>query len=104
LARRRAKFDMIILDAPKFSRTKGGRAFHVEKDFEELIAAALEIAERYSKILLSTNCETLSEASLGRIAQYALKSSRRKRAFPRQPPAAEFPPGTGAKTAWLTLH
>jgi len=104
LARRRAKFDMIILDPPTFSRTKGGRAFHVEKDFEELIAAALEIAERDSKILLSTNCETLSEAALERMAQYALKLSRRSGAFHRQPPAADFPPGTGAKTAWLTLH
>ena len=104
LARRRAKFDMIILDPPTFSRTKGGRAFHVEKDIEELIAAALEIAERDSKILLSTNCETLSEAALERMAQYALKLSRRSGAFHRQPPAADFPPGTGAKTAWLTLH
>ncbi len=39
MARRSEKFDMIILDPPTFSRIKGGPAFHVEKDFEELIAA-----------------------------------------------------------------
>src|SRR5437588_11061625 len=36
LARRGEKFDMIILDPPTFSRTKGGEAFHVESDLEEL--------------------------------------------------------------------
>jgi 23S rRNA (cytosine1962-C5)-methyltransferase len=104
LGRRGEKFDMIILDPPTFSRTKGGAAFHVEKDFEELIAAALEIADRDSKILLSTNCETLSEAALERMGRYALKLSRRTGAFHRQPPPADFPPGAGAKTIWLSLH
>jgi 23S rRNA (cytosine1962-C5)-methyltransferase len=104
LARRGEKFDMIILDPPTFSRTKGGAAFHVEKDFEELIAAALEIADRESKILLSTNCETLHEQALERMARYALKLSRRSGAFHRQPPPVDFPPGSAAKTIWLTLN
>lgn len=104
LARRGEKFDMIILDPPTFSRTKGGKAFHVEKDFEDLIAAALEIADRDSRILLSTNCETLGEAPLERMARYALKLSQRSGAFHRQPLPADFPPGTVAKTIWLTLH
>ena len=104
LARRGTKFDMIILDPPTFSRTKGGAAFHVEKGFEELIASALEVADRLSKILLSTNCETLNEAALERMARYALKVSRRHGTFHRQPFPGDFPPGTAAKTAWLTLH
>jgi 23S rRNA (cytosine1962-C5)-methyltransferase len=104
LARRDEKFDMIVLDPPTFSRTKGGAAFHVEKDFEELIVAALEIADRESKILLSTNCETLHEQALERMARYALKLSRRSGAFHRQPPPVDFPPGSAAKTIWLTLN
>jgi 23S rRNA (cytosine1962-C5)-methyltransferase len=104
LARRGEKFDMIILDPPTFSRTKGGAAFHVEKDFEELIASALELADRNGKILLSTNCETLDEPALERMARYAMKLSRRTGAFHRQPPPADFPPGAAAKTIWLTLH
>jgi len=102
--RRGEKFDMIILDPPTFSRTKGGKAFHVEKDFEELIANALEVAEHDAKILLSTNCETLDEPALERMARYCLKLSRRTGAFHRQPSPADFPPGTAAKTLWLTLH
>ena len=103
-ARRGEKFDMVILDPPTFSRTKGGKAFHVEKDFEELIAKSLELAERGAHVLLSTNCETLSEQALDRMARYALKLSRRSGNFHRQPPPADFPIGTAAKTVWLTLH
>jgi 23S rRNA (cytosine1962-C5)-methyltransferase len=104
LARRGDKFDMIILDPPTFSRTKGSAAFHVEKDFEELIAAAVEIADRDARILLSTNCETLDEQALERMARYCLKLSRRSGTLPRQPSPADFPPGAGASTTWLTLR
>ena len=104
LARRVEKFDMIILDPPTFSRTKGGAAFHVEKNFEDLIAAALEVADRAARILLSTNCETLNEQALERMARYCLKLSRRAGSFDRQPSPADFPPGTATKAIWLTLH
>jgi 23S rRNA (cytosine1962-C5)-methyltransferase len=104
LSQRNQKFDMIILDPPTFSRTKGGAAFHVEKDFEELIAVALEVADRGARILLSTNCETLTEQGLERMARYSLKLSRSSGAFHRQPPAADFPPGAAARSIWLTLH
>jgi 23S rRNA (cytosine1962-C5)-methyltransferase len=104
LARRGEKFDMIILDPPTFSRTKGGAAFHVEKDFEELIAAAVEIATTGAKILISTNCETLTEQALERMARYALKLSRRSGEFHRQPMPADFPLGAAAKMVWLSLH
>ena len=104
LARDGEKFEMIILDPPTFSRTKGGAAFHVEKDFEELIVAALELIERNARILLSTNCETLNEQALERMARYCLKLSRRAGSLDRQPPLVDFPPGIGASTIWLTLH
>jgi 23S rRNA (cytosine1962-C5)-methyltransferase len=104
LARRGQKFDMIILDPPTFSRTKGGDAFHVESDFEELIVSALELIERGGRILLATNCETLNEQALERFSRYCLKLSRRSGALHRQPPPVDFPPGTGAATIWLTLR
>jgi 23S rRNA (cytosine1962-C5)-methyltransferase len=104
LARRGEKFDTVILDPPTFSRTKRGEAFHVEKDFEELIVAALEVAERDARILLSTNCETLNEQALEQMARYCLKLSRRAGTFHRQPPAVDFPRGFGASTIWLTLR
>lgn len=104
LARRGQKFDMIILDPPTFSRTKGGDAFHVEKDFEDLIVSALELVEREGRILLSTNCETLNEQALERFSRYCLKLSRKSGTLHRQSPPADFPPGAGAATIWLTLR
>jgi 23S rRNA (cytosine1962-C5)-methyltransferase len=104
LERRGQKFDTIILDPPTFSRTKGGAAFHVEKDFEEIIVSALELIERDGRILLSTNCETLNEQALERFSRYCLKLSRKSGTLHRQPPPADFPPGAGAATIWLTLR
>ena len=104
MARRGEEFDIIILDPPTFSRVKGGTAFHVEKDFEDMIAAALQVATSRARILLSTNCESLPEQALERMARYALKLSRRAATFHRQPSPADFPPGSASKTIWLTLH
>ena len=104
LARRGEKFDMIILDPPTFSRTKGGAAFHVQSDFEDLIAASIEIADRNASVLLSTNCEALDERALERMSRYSLKLSRRSGTFHREPFPADFPPGAGARSIWMTLR
>src|SRR5229473_2954526 len=93
LARRGEKFDAIILDPPTFSRTRGGKAFHVESDFEDLLLDALPLAERDARVLLSTNCATLRERALEVMARYCLKASRRAGTLHRQPPPADFRPG-----------
>jgi len=104
LARQGEKFDAIILDPPTFSRSPGGKAFQVENDFEKLLVDALDLAERDSHILLSTNCSTLREHALEVIARYRLKAARRAATFHRQPPLPDFPPGTGASSIWLALR
>jgi 23S rRNA (cytosine1962-C5)-methyltransferase len=104
LARRGEKFDMIILDPPTFSRTHRGRTFQVENDFETLLLAALEVAERDARILLSTNCSTLGERALEVMGRFCLKATRRAGGFHREPPLPDFPPGVGAASVWLTLR
>jgi 23S rRNA (cytosine1962-C5)-methyltransferase len=104
LARKGEKFDVIILDPPTFSRSHRGKAFQVEKDFETLLLAALEVAERDGKILLSTNCSSLQERALEVMARYCLKATRRAGTFHQEPPLADFPPRAGAATLWLTLR
>jgi 23S rRNA (cytosine1962-C5)-methyltransferase len=104
LARKGEKFDMIILDPPTFSRTPGGKTFHVENDFEKLLVNALELAERDSRILLSTNCSVLHEHALEVMARYCLRAARRAATFHRQPPLPDFPPGAGASSIWLLLR
>src|ERR1017187_560054 len=104
LARKGEKFDGIILDSPTFSRSHRGNVFHVEEDFEKLLVAALEVAERNARILLSTNCSTLREHALEVLARYCLKVTRRAGIFHREPPPPDFPPGAAASTVWLTLR
>lgn len=104
LARQGEKFDAIILDPPTFSRSPGGKAFQVENDFEKLLIDALDLAERDSHILLSTNCSTLREHALEVMARYCLKVARRAATFHRQPPLPDFPPGAGASSIWLALR
>jgi Predicted SAM-dependent methyltransferases len=104
LARKGEKFDVIILDPPTFSRSPGGKTFHVENDFEKLFIDALELTERDSHVLLSTNCSTLREHALEVMARYGLKTARRAGRFERSPPLPDFPRGTGASSIWVTLR
>jgi len=104
LARKGEKFDMIILDPPTFSRAPGGKTFHVENDFEKLLVNALDLAERDSCILLSTNCSVLREHALEVMARYCLRATRRAATFHRQPSLPDFPPGAGASSIWLLLR
>ena len=104
LARKGENFDIIILDPPTFSRSHRGKAFQVEQDFETLLLAALEVAERQAKILLSTNCSKLGERALEVMARYCLKATRRAGTFHRGPQLRDFPPQAGAATLWLTLR
>jgi 23S rRNA (cytosine1962-C5)-methyltransferase len=104
LARKSEKFDTIILDPPTFSHSPGGKTFHVENDFEKLLVDSLELAERDSHLLLSTNCSTLREHALEVMARYGLKTTRRTGTIHRSPPLPDFPPGAGASSIWLTLR
>jgi 23S rRNA (cytosine1962-C5)-methyltransferase len=104
LARKGEKFDVVILDPPTFSRSHRGKTFHVENDFEDLLAVALDVVARGGRILLSTNCSSLREKGLEVMGRYCLKLSRKAGAFHRSPPLPDFPPGTGASTIWLTLR
>jgi 23S rRNA (cytosine1962-C5)-methyltransferase len=104
LVRKGEKFDLIVLDPPTFSRSHRGKAFQVESDFEDLLMAALEVAERDCRILLSTNCTALNERVLEVMARFCLKASRRAGTFHSEPRPIEFPPDSGASTIWLTLR
>lgn len=104
LAHKGEKFDAIILDPPTFSRAPRGKTFHVENDFEKLLVDSLELTERNSHVLLSTNCSTLREHALEVMARYALKAARRVGTFHQSLPLPDFPHGAGASSIWLTLR
>src|SRR5438128_114003 len=104
LSRKGEKFDLIVLDPPTFSRSHRGKTFQVESDFEGLLTAALEVADRDCRILLSTNCDALNKRALEVMARFCLKASRRAGSFHSEPRPVEFPPDSGASTIWLTLR
>jgi len=65
LARRGERFDAIILDPPTFGRS-GRREFRFDRDFPDLLRAALDLAAESCAILLSTNSNAWDAARLER--------------------------------------
>jgi 23S rRNA (cytosine1962-C5)-methyltransferase len=104
LARRGEKFDAIVLDPPTFSRGNRGRRWQVGQHLEDLVIAAMEVAAPAARILVSTNCATIQIADLERVARFALKFHRRAGDLHREAQPADFPPGHGARTLWISLR
>lgn len=104
LERRGEKFDTLILDPPTFSRGNKGRRWQVEEQIEELLSAALGLAESGAWILISTNCTKLNRRALEMAGRFALKTARRGGEFHAEPSLPDFPPGEGAQTLWLNVR
>jgi 23S rRNA (cytosine1962-C5)-methyltransferase len=104
LARKGELFDLIVLDPPTFSRSRSGKTFHVQSDFEALLLSAMELAERGARILLSTNCSKLDERKLEMMARFCLKTCRRAGTLHRVPRPIEFPAGSAASSVWLIMQ
>ena len=104
LARRGERFDCIVLDPPTFSRSRTGRSWQVERDFENLLLAALEVAERDAKILLATNCTRLDERALEVMGRFCLKATRHGGRFLPATPLPDFPRGAAARSLWMILR
>jgi 23S rRNA (cytosine1962-C5)-methyltransferase len=102
--RRGERFDAIILDPPTFSKSRAGNSFRVERDFAELLSAALQVADRHAHILLSTNCATLDGKNLELIGRSGLKQVKKTASFQPTPPPIDFPAGAGASSVWLSLR
>ncbi|MBA3963019.1 MAG: class I SAM-dependent rRNA methyltransferase [Chthoniobacterales bacterium] len=104
LARKGETFDAIILDPPTFSRARTGKSWQVARDFEGLLLAALEVATRDARILLSTNSTGLDQRALEAMARFCLKASRRAGSFQPALRPLDFPRGAGASSLWLMLR
>jgi 23S rRNA G2069 N7-methylase RlmK/C1962 C5-methylase RlmI len=58
--KRRQAWDVVVLDPPTFSTTKGGRAFQAERDYEELETLAITLVAKGGTLFCSTNQRTLA--------------------------------------------
>ncbi len=103
LARRGDKFDVIVLDPPTFSRNQAGEPWQVQRDFEKLVALALDVAAPRAHVLLSVNHSAMRAVDLEQYARAALRIRVRTGKFTHPPALPDFPPGAGASTVWLEL-
>ena len=104
MARRKEKFDTIILDPPTFSRGNKGRRFRAEDDLQSLLSAAMEVTAPGGRILLSTNCTKLRTGDLESLARFCLKNARLNGTLQQLPALVDFPDGTAASTLWIQLR
>jgi 23S rRNA G2069 N7-methylase RlmK/C1962 C5-methylase RlmI len=75
----------------------------VQRDFEKLVALALDVAAPHAQMLLSVNHSAMRVADLESIARGALRIRGRSGKFSQTPALPDFPPGEGARTVWLEL-
>ncbi len=98
------RFDMVILDPPTFSRGARGQSFHVERDLEPLLGAALELSAPGGRILLPTNANRMDDHALEGIARRSLRQQHRAADLYREPLLVPVLAGHVAHTLWLNLR
>jgi 23S rRNA (cytosine1962-C5)-methyltransferase len=106
LARKQRLFDVIILDPPTFSRSKGSGVFQAEKDYGRLVAAALPLLKRGGVLFASTNAADFAPEDFIEILARALSGRKiLQRHYAPQPP--DFPvervEPAYLKTVWLRI-
>jgi 23S rRNA (cytosine1962-C5)-methyltransferase len=108
LAKRGRRFDVVLLDPPTFSTTKGGTVFSAERDYGRLVRAALPGVKPGGVVFASTNAADLAPekfraqvlAAVGDAGRHVLRAH-----YAPQPP--DFPISRDRpahlKTLWLRL-
>ncbi len=107
-AKKGRAFDVVVLDPPTFSQSKGQGVFRAEKDYGKLVAAALPVLKTNGVLFASTNAAALKPEVFLEIVREAIRASGRKilkQHYVPQPP--DFPitraePGH-LKTLWLQI-
>jgi 23S rRNA (cytosine1962-C5)-methyltransferase len=95
MAERHTKFDLIVLDPPSFAQAKG-RVFSVQKDYRELVEAALTVAGPDALLACVSNTHKLSWDELDKaIGEAAGRVGRFTRVVERRGLPPDFPVPAG---------
>ena len=78
LAKKGRAFDAIVLDPPTFSQSKERGAFRVEKNYGELVAAALPLLKPDGVLLASTNAADWPPEKFLDAVEGAVRAAKRK--------------------------
>ena len=108
LAKKGRVFDAIVLDPPTFSQSKETGVFRVEKNFGDLVSAALPVLKPGGVLLASTNAADWPPEKFLASVDFAVRAARRKilkQHYVPQPP--DFPVSRAEpaylKTVWLRI-
>ncbi|MDB6020087.1 MAG: Pseudouridine synthase [Pedosphaera sp.] len=108
LGKKGRSFDVIVLDPPTFSQSKEHGAFQAEKDFGELVRAALPVLKADGVLLASTNAARLEPEKFLEMVRGGVASAGRKvkqeRYVPQPPdfPVQRVEPAY-LKTVWVRV-
>lgn len=84
------RFDLVICDPPSFGRSKLG-VFRIDKDFDSLLEALVDVTAPGGRILFSSNYEAWStEKFAARVLEWSTKTKRRLRLAPTPAPDWDF--------------
>lgn len=108
LAKKGRAFHAIVLDPPTFSQSKERGTFRVEKNFGELVAAALPLLKPEGVLLASTNAADWPPEKFLSVVEGAVRAAKRKilkQHYAPQPP--DFPVSRAEpaylKTVWIKV-
>ncbi len=90
LAKKQCAFDVVALDPPTFSQSKEHGAFRAEKDYGELVQAALRVLKPGGVLFASTNAADWPAEIFLNVIESAIHAKKRKILA-----AAIFPPTAG---------
>ena len=109
LAKKGRRFDAVVLDPPTFSQSKENGAFRVEKNFGELVSAALPVLKPGGVLLASTNAADWPPEKFLDAVETAVRGAKRKilkQHYVPQPP--DFPISREEpaylKTMWVAVQ
>jgi 23S rRNA (cytosine1962-C5)-methyltransferase len=104
LAKKGRTFDLVVLDPPTFSQSKEHGVFRVEKNFGELVAAALPVLKPQGVLLASTNAADWPPEKFVAVVEFTVRAAKRKTVashYVPQPP--DFPISRAAPGYLKTL-
>jgi 23S rRNA (cytosine1962-C5)-methyltransferase len=108
LGKKQRRFDVILLDPPTFSQSKESGVFRAEKDYGQLVAAALPLLGRGGVLLASTNAADWPAEDFLAALEEAVHGANREilqRHYVPQPP--DFPISRAEpaylKTIWFRV-
>jgi 23S rRNA (cytosine1962-C5)-methyltransferase len=108
LGKKGRAFDVIVLDPPTFSQSKERGAFRVQKNYGELVSAALPLLKTEGVLLASTNAADLAPEKFLAMVESSVRAAKRKilkQHYAPQPP--DFPVSRAEpaylKTVWIRI-